>query len=461
MEQPNLHGTDQAQSIVPMRRTWLVLFFVAALTAGVGFQVLPISVVRTVAVLVLLGQVIVECRAGSNQFLTSPLFLLGTIALVFFSFIPGFVDPVIPVTRLKGMGSFYGSDAERMVVIFGLGCIALHTLIAYRVQLPSMAHEQGAMLGPAGIYIFAAIALGVSLFNVANFVSLTSGGTHLTAIRSMAPPALAFCLMILVHQAVEAPGRQKLLIAGVFVLSIVALVFIHEGKKPFFMIFAAALYMLRLKNVSLKTLIIFGVVSVLGAITLLQVVQMVRVPYASMLKLEAQPPASSFLAVLSSKLVLRQKETTYCFQNVIDQHWDQPLSAGRQLFWMKGLVPRALWSDKPSLSHGREYAPQYCGMPGGGSHSSSITLLGQPVIYGGGLGLMLHGGVLLAALSLLTWLGRDPRRLSTITVVAMLPWLIDFDQDFTLYAANAVKFCLVMLPLVFLAAKIDQSQKRQ
>ena len=64
-------------------------------------------------------------------------------------------------------------------------------------------------------------------------------------------------------------------------------------------------------------------------------------------------------------------------------------------------------------------------------------------------------GLLMAAYVLagVVWLGRNSRGLATVVCVAMLPWLIDFDQDFALFAANAIKFFLAMLPLIFLATR--------
>ena len=44
-------------------------------------------------------------------------------------------------------------------------------------------------------------------------------------------------------------------------------------------------------------------------------------------------------------------------------------------------------------------------------------------------------------------LNANRKSLSTALVVALLPWLVDFDQDFTMYVANAVIFTLVMLIL--------------
>jgi|GEM_PF-4773340 len=42
-------------------------------------------------------------------------------------------------------------------------------------------------------------------------------------------------------------------------------------------------------------------------------------------------------------------------------------------------------------------------------------------------------------------------------VVALLPWLIDFDQDFALYVANAVKFFMAMLPVLFVAGLAERN----
>ncbi len=44
-------------------------------------------------------------------------------------------------------------------------------------------------------------------------------------------------------------------------------------------------------------------------------------------------------------------------------------------------------------------------------------------------------------------------------VVALLPWWIDFDQDFVLYVANMVKFFLIMLPMLFILVVIGKNRK--
>ena len=91
-------------------------------------------------------------------------------------------------------------------------------------------------------------------------------------------------------------------------------------------------------------------------------------------------------------------------------------------------------------------------------HSSSITLLGQTVIQGGWIGLILHAGILIAGLGGITWLSRKPLSLATASTAALLPWLIDFDQNFGMYVANATKFFLVLLPLIFIVGLSEKNQ---
>ena len=70
------------------------------------------------------------------------------------------------------------------------------------------------------------------------------------------------------------------------------------------------------------------------------------------------------------------------------------------------------------------------------------------MIQGGLIGLILHGGILLLVLSAIEKMNTNRTGLSTAFVVSLLPWLFDFDQDFAMYVANAVKFALVMAFLI-------------
>jgi len=431
---------------------WPTLVIASVIVVGIGFQLLPIAVARAGAVLVLVVQVLLERRAGSSNFLTSPLFLLGAVALVFYSLIVGVSDIPVSSTNIEDIDTLFGSDAERAIVVFGLACIAMHAIAAQNPETAKAKAGTGPDQGTFAIYLFATIAVIISMVNVGNYLSMEFGGPHIGAIRSVAAPAIAFCLLFLVHQSVRTSVSLKILIVVIIALSIAGMFYIQEGKKPLMILLAALLFWLRLKNVSLARLVAVGVTTVVVAIVLLQIMQMIRVPHGSMVRGEAGSTMRMFKDVLTAKLVMRQMETQYCFQSVIDKHRGQSFAPSRQLFWLQGLVPRALWPKKPNLSLGKGYALDYCGLWNGGPHSASITLLGQPVLHGGGAGLLLHGGFLLFCLGGLVWINRNPDSLSAVSIAALLPWLIDFDQDFALYTANAVKFFLVMAPLIWLAA---------
>ncbi|MBT5013270.1 MAG: hypothetical protein HON02_02370, partial [Rhodospirillaceae bacterium] len=281
--------------------------------------------------------------------------------------------------------------------------------------------------------------------------------------KTFAIPTLAFLMICLVRWAADGGWGLKVLTITMFAATVAVLIVTREGKIPIFMVLAGWLYWLRLKNVPFRNIFLSGLAVILLAISLIQISQIIRTPHVSMLaNLTDDNP---ILRVLVRKAVWRQTETGYCLLNVIDAHGDTPLQASRQLFWLEGLVPRALWPDKPNMSKGDDYATDYCKFIKGrapsptGRHSASITLLGQPIIHGGMTGLILHGGLLLFGLGGLAWATRSPGSLSSLTVVALLPWWIDFDQDFVLYVANLVKFFLIMLPMIFIVAFLDNNRK--
>lgn len=430
----------------------LITIIIAGIViVGVAFQILPIVIAEVGAIMALLLQIFQENRTNNRQFLTSPLFLLGTIAIIFYSLIPIVSEPLPIAPRIEYIGSFFGSTADRLMIIFGLSCLIVHGLISGSGRHTEITNETS-VTRTKDIYIFSGIALVVSLANVINFIMLQSGGPNISTIRTATPPLLAFCLVYLVYLTSEESRLYKLMFAGIVLLTIGGLFVVHEGKIPVFILVAALLYGLRLKNIPIKNMVASGVVFALVIIALLQIMQAIRIPHASMLKQET-PSSEMFKTVLHAKIVWRQTETRFCLHNVIDEHRGQPFFVAQQFFWLKGLVPRALWPNKPNLSLGNVYAKKYCGQPKETITSGSITLLGQPIINGGLIGLLLHGGILITCLGGAAWLTQNPHKLSAIVIVALLPWLIDFDQHFTMFFANAAKFFLVMLPLIIYAAR--------
>ena len=125
-------------------------------------------------------------------------------------------------------------------------------------------------------------------------------------------------------------------------------------------------------------------------------------------------------------------------------------------------MPRAAWANKPNLSQGDQFAIDYCDMPAravygpSGVHSASVTLLGEPIISAGVLGLVVSQAVLAITLTMLTLLLLRQAALGPAILAALLPWLVDFDQSLALYFANATKMFLYMSPAILMLVWLDR-----
>ncbi len=446
--EPPLTGTSR-----PGRNQALTLL-AAGLVIGLSLLGwLPLDLARLGAVGVLAAQIWLEIKTGRKSFMTSPPFLLGSMSLFFFSFTQGLAGAILESPNMDFI-TYIGSNAERIVLIFGITCVVTHIIVNNfnYSQYMQDTHNKPVRINYIDI-LFLLLSLILTIVSVGYYSGLYQGSSYYPQIRFIFPPLQAFMIIHLLRSALKGGTAIKVLAALVFVLAIAGMFAVQEGKIPIFITVSASLYWLRLKRVSIRKVLIGGIGFVLLIIAMLQVAQAIRTPHASLLGVlrPGETSTARFWHVIAWKSIWRQTETGYCLKNVMNSHWEQPFSVSRQMFWLKGLVPRALWPDKPSLSLGGDYTTRYCGFPVKGRNSSSITLLGQPIIQGGGAGLLLHGTLLLIGLAGIAWLNRDPWSLSTSTVTALLPWLIDFDQDFAMYVANFVKFSLVMSPLVFLA----------
>lgn len=420
---------------------------------------LPMAAVRLAGVAVIAAQAWLEAGTARKLFVTSPAFLLAGSCIFFYSLLPAVLGPISITVEARNVG-YVGSEAERYVIVFAMTSLLAHLFV--RRGLDDGRNHQG--VPPqfnehiTNLFIIASISLTAA--NVISYLAYPQGGPYVTPLRALIPPLQAFLVVYLLRWA-TAGGRGLRLLLGLIVVAAVAGLFaVHERKIPIFLAAVGVLYWCRLENVSIRKVVNGGVVCAVVAIAMLQTAEAIRNPITSVLGAEAHGKTKSimFLRVIDGKLILRQTDTGLCFLNVIKARWNEPFTASNQLFWLKGLVPRIVWPAKPSLSLGRDYSTRYCGFEEKQAHSSSITLLGQPVIQGGWPGLLLHGGLLLAVLGGLTWLSRNSGSLSSMTIVALLPWLIDFDQDFAMYAANAVKFFLAMSPLVFIAGLSEKNE---
>ena len=163
-------------------------------------------------------------------------------------------------------------------------------------------------------------------------------------------------------------------------------------------------------------------------------------------------PTSNAAIIAEAKLVFRQADTLYCLAFALDRHGETSSPQGDAAYFLRALVPRVLWPEKPSLSNGGEYAYTYCGWNKeealSSRHSAAVTLLGEPLIQAGTVGL---GLALLTIMAMLCGTSLAIRHGGWVTAATLgtLPWLVDFDQSFAMWLANVVKLGLVSMILAW------------
>ena len=152
-------------------------------------------------------------------------------------------------------------------------------------------------------------------------------------------------------------------------------------------------------------------------------------------------------AKLTSKLVHRQTTSGHCLDGIYKTH--RSAEGTNPFFFTSSIIPRILWPEKPILSRGSEYAEKYCGQSGaiGRKHSESITLLGEPLLNGGVLGIVVAQLCISVFFFVATNSLGSRQPAQVIFVVALLPWLATFEQHFAEYFGNIVKVMIIMLPL--------------
>ena len=437
-----------------------IIAITAVLVIGAGLlDWLPMAAVRLAAVGVIAAQAWLEIGTARKLFLASPAFLLAAICVVFYSLLPAVLLPV-SITIVQKVVGYVGSDAERYVIVFAMASLLTHLFVCRRLDDGPDQQAVPPRFDARITNLFIGASIAITAANIILYSAFPQGAPYVTPLRWLFPPLQAFLVVCLLRRAIAGSRGLRVLVVLLAAVAVLGLLAVHERKIPIFITVAGALYWFSLQDISIKKALMGGVVCALVAIGMIHVAQAIRTPQLSLLHPEVSGKSMLFVFqyVLDGKFVLRQVDTGKCFLNVIKAHWYEPFVVSNQLFWLQGLVPRIVWPDKPSLSLGQDYSTRYCGFEEKHVHSSSITLLGQPVIQGGWAGLLVHGGILLIALGAFARLSRNPGSLSSTTIAAMLPWLIDFDQDFAIYMANAVKFFLVMSPLVLIAGLSEKNE---
>ena len=144
---------------------WIILGL--ALIVGIGSLAggIYIEISRVGAVLALLLLVLFELRDGHKRFLTSPLFLLSTIGILFFSVAQGIWAPEPPwPDTTRNFSLYVGSQAEAIILVFCMVGLVFYQFTS-GIVAPSKSPEITELPNYVIFGLFM-LALSISIFDV-------------------------------------------------------------------------------------------------------------------------------------------------------------------------------------------------------------------------------------------------------------------------------------------------------
>ncbi|MGJ3258571.1 MAG: hypothetical protein ACFE0S_03120 [Rhodospirillales bacterium] len=453
------------QGYTPAEKLQLSIISAAiAIALLAAFGLVPAWTVRWLTTVLFMAQIAHELYDDDISAMKSPAFLLAAIAGFMYAIVPA---AVVFLLQASGQHTlipspnrlvFLGHPAEYYILTFALLGLALHGVLRltiterFRDQAIQFSGMASIWLSVISILLTGAAFLSINFGHGSSFVS--------SAVRTVYPPLQSLIIVFLVYQwaAKKAPLLLPLL---TIVPTLIFLGLNGHAKPAIYIGFACVLIWVTVSRPRVMTLAMAGAALVVFIVIAFNVTQAVKYKVSSFFHQNTIDIAKG-IESLGYKIIWRQIDSGNCFRNVLVKHGDDDFVLSRQTFWIAALVPRIIWPEKPNLSLGSQYSITYCDSTYKHSHSASISLLGQPAIHGGPIGILFHGAFLLAGLAVITAIARAYPGIGTVIVMALLPWWIDFDQDFALYIANLVKFfllmCLIAVPALVLGRTTGRTQ---
>lgn len=446
----------------------ILLTAVICLAAALASRHLTPELGRIGLAVLISVQIYNELRRDERSFAISPALLMAGLVFLLFSIIPNFiiqlidtVEHLFPTNELflqrafrvdVEVKAYFGSQAERFILVFCAVGLAVHGGVRLIFGSAIIDLPVGTFHRNRRASLLFLISVLFTVFFLAQTQTNLFGTAVNRPLHTVFGPIQSLLLLWLLHSATILKEIGFRRVVMLFIVTTGVMVLVGHGKIPAFIAVSAFVYYIATTCMSFRRIITLIVGSALVLLIVIQVVQIRRLPHASIINSERQF-LRNFSEVIVGKLSARQTETGYCFNRVLGMHVDDNFEIAKQAFWLKILIPRAFWAEKPDFSLGAEYAIKYCGLGSQSRHSASITLLGQPVVHGGIEGLLIHGLIIFLGLGGITILAFKKPGLVRVVVFALLPWWIDFDQDFALYVGNIIKFLLIMSPFILFSWK--------
>ncbi len=403
-------------------------------------------------------------KQEKKRLFISPAFVFSLVVFLAFSIVPvllwhGLAKPLYLLpddTMVYGAPtvfephSYIGSLAERLILLFTNFLLAVHLLLSRWVESAAQPPTSESRSTTGLIYFCSALTFGMNALVVIGWVR--DCDTVGLCVNSTTASIYVILQLVLILNVIIKPHPSSVFQIALLLYSIIFCIYIESSyinsKVAVFTLISLTTIFLYKKKYSWRRIFASSI-----AMGLLAVVVLLSFQHAPQYK---NAPSNNVAKALNAAVYLlihkveyRQIEIGYCLAGVIDKHWDDPFNLREQFYWTKIFIPRVMWPDKPNFSLGNYYSEPYCRNKPSAYHSSAITLLGQPIIYGGKIGAAVGGTIILLFIGGLTFLCFRMGPPATVYIFATAPWWLDFEQDFALYFGNLGKLAVLVFIIAF------------
>lgn len=469
-----LDGHGAAQPTLSLT-DWLIIGCFVLWAAAIAAVIQPLPVLHAplrIGLTVLAAALAtVILRGPSRPLILSPLYVLSLFALVFYSLVPTlYVEfrqylPVIADQESRIL-AYTGSLGEMLVLQFTAFCLMFTALTMRCVRHPvkpavaAVAHRTWTIVALcAAALVLALTAVSALAIGWPALGRFLSGGVG-REISHAIVPLISVCTATLAYVAAIRKGRFLVLLALVLIIFLGTKLVTDVVQIPVFITLAALLLLIAVGFGSVRSVALAGVSMLCLVLAVAVIIGGIRYAVFDSTKPQGVSAYSLKYAIVW-KLIYRQGDSAWCFNNIAATHFrlDRP---GNPLYFASAVVPRVLWPEKPNLSRGKEFGQKFCGTPSrpGNQTVALITLMGEPILEGGVAGLIaaqMFLGIGLFVIAMLAFRrGHGGSATRLIALAAMLPWLAHFQQHFALFFAGAVKTFIIMAPLFIILAYCER-----
>ena len=289
-----------------------------------------IELARGGAVIALAFKAIVELRNGQKRFLTSPLFLLSVVGVLFFSVAQGIWGPEGQWPNNPNYPNFalyVGSQAEAIILAF---CMA--GLVFYQISSASRKASANTITSglPNGLtVIFLLLPLCLTVGDLTLFSLKADQKDVFSLIYKMhfvVPPLIILSISILLQNSLKRGWLYKVSLFLLIIFISAGLLYVRESKVVLFTFVSIVLYALRLYNFSNFQLLLAALIVLFFISAIIMVLKHTN------WKSPGGMTGISYSNLLRGKGVLRQTETGHCLSNVLKAHSKEPLEISKQTF---------------------------------------------------------------------------------------------------------------------------------